>query len=156
MRQGAAVAHALVGRPRLLILDEPFSGLDPTWRQALLQQLAEMRNGGTTLLFSSHIVEDVERLADRVGLVCSGRIREITTTAALAQGLAQRYLIRSRGRTPLPAAWPIGRDQWLWEVPADGLWTALADLRAAGHQLMEVRPAGSVGERGCPSGPEPP
>lgn len=145
MTQRAALAHALAGRPRLLILDEPLSGLDPVWRKAVVDTLAEFRDGGGTLLFSSHILGDVERLADRIGVLDRGRLRETTTPGDLMAAYVTRYTVRSQGPSA-PAgldARPEGGGQWALEAEAEGLWPAMETLRAADHRLLEVRPAGA-------------
>jgi ABC-2 type transport system ATP-binding protein len=82
-QQRVQLAAALVHRPELLILDEPFSGLDPVAVDALAETLAERVGEGTTVLFSSHQLELVERLCDGVAiidrgsLVASGRVGEL-------------------------------------------------------------------------------
>lgn len=74
MLQRVGFAQALTGDPELLILDEPFSGLDPVGRREFRDLLDGLKAEGKTILFSSHILEDVERLCDRAGFVDRGRI----------------------------------------------------------------------------------
>lgn len=145
MTQRAALAHALAGRPRLLILDEPLSGLDPVWRKAVVDLLGQFRDGGGTLLFSSHILGDVERLADRIGILHQGRLRDTTTPGALMAAYVTRYTVRSQGADAPPGldAQPEGGGQWSLETGADALWPTLEALRSADHRLLEVRPAGA-------------
>jgi ABC-2 type transport system ATP-binding protein len=73
MRQRLGIAQALVSRPRLLILDEPVSSLDPEGRRDLLVLIAELR-ASATVLFSTHVLADVERICDRVGILDRGRL----------------------------------------------------------------------------------
>jgi ABC-2 type transport system ATP-binding protein len=68
------VAAALVHDPPVLILDEPFNGMDPRQRLHMMDLLREMAAEGRTILFSSHILEEVERLSDRVLVVVAGRL----------------------------------------------------------------------------------
>jgi ABC-2 type transport system ATP-binding protein len=81
--QRVRFAAATLHRPRLLILDEPMSGLDPMGRRLVRDTLVLLRDGGTTVFLSSHVLSDVESMADRVGilrdghLVACGRAREI-------------------------------------------------------------------------------
>jgi ABC-2 type transport system ATP-binding protein len=75
MLQRLGFAQALVAGPRLLILDEPLSGLDPVGRKEMRDLLLELKAGGMTMLLSSHILEDVEKLCDRAGFLVDGRIR---------------------------------------------------------------------------------
>ncbi len=74
MRQRAKLAAALVHDPRVLILDEPFNGLDPRQRLHMMDLLRQQAAEGRTILFSSHILEEVERLSDRVLVVVAGRL----------------------------------------------------------------------------------
>ncbi len=74
MRQRAKLAGALVHEPRVLLLDEPFNGLDPRQRLHMMALLRSMAAEGRTVLFSSHILEEVERLADSVLVVYAGRL----------------------------------------------------------------------------------
>ena len=74
MRQRAKIAAALVHDPAVLVLDEPFNGTDPRQRLQLMATLREMAAAGRTILFSSHILEEVERLADEVLVIVAGRL----------------------------------------------------------------------------------
>jgi ABC-2 type transport system ATP-binding protein len=74
MRQRAKVAAALVHDPRVLILDEPFNGMDPRQRLHMMDLLRAMAADGRTILFSSHILEEVERISDRVLVIVAGRL----------------------------------------------------------------------------------
>jgi ABC-2 type transport system ATP-binding protein len=77
MVQRVALAQALVGRPKLLILDEPTSGLDPLGRRQMRDLILAERDRGTTVLFCSHIIPDVEALCDRLAVLVGGRrVRE--------------------------------------------------------------------------------
>lgn len=74
MRQRAKIAAALVHAPDVLVLDEPFNGTDPRQRLQLTDMLKSLGRGGKTIVFSSHILEDVETLADEVCVVINGRL----------------------------------------------------------------------------------
>jgi ABC-2 type transport system ATP-binding protein len=94
MTQRLGLAAALVGDPRVLLLDEPTSALDPAGRAEILDLVAAMR-GHRTVLFSSHILADVQRVADRVGVLRAGRLIYQGTTRALIDGyLDPRWLLR--------------------------------------------------------------
>ncbi len=73
MRQRIKIAAALVHDPDVLLLDEPFNGVDPRQRMHLMGLLRDLGNDGRTVLFSSHILEEVERLARHIEVVVSGR-----------------------------------------------------------------------------------
>jgi ABC-2 type transport system ATP-binding protein len=74
MRQRIKIAAALVHEPPILLLDEPFNGMDPRQRLHMMALLRSMAAAGRTILFSSHILEEVERLADQVLVVHAGRL----------------------------------------------------------------------------------
>ncbi|MGI5830692.1 MAG: ABC transporter ATP-binding protein [Bradymonadia bacterium] len=74
MQQRLGLAQALIADPELVILDEPQSGLDPFGRKDVADIIAECRNEGKTVFFSSHILPDVERICDRVALLREGKL----------------------------------------------------------------------------------
>ena len=74
MQQRIGLAQALIGDPDLVILDEPQSGLDPIGRRDVSSIIREAQNQGKTIFFSSHILPDVERLCDRIGVIRKGRM----------------------------------------------------------------------------------
>jgi ABC-2 type transport system ATP-binding protein len=74
MRQRIKVASALVHDPPVLLLDEPFNGMDPRQRLQMMDLLRQMAAAGRVILFSSHILEEVERLAERVLVIVAGRL----------------------------------------------------------------------------------
>lgn len=88
MVQRVAFAQALVGEPKLLILDEPTSGLDPVGRRQIRDIILHEREKGTTILFCTHIIPDIEALCDHVAVLVSGKLRkqgsvhELLTTKA--------------------------------------------------------------------------
>jgi ABC-2 type transport system ATP-binding protein len=93
MSQKVQLATALVNAPRLLILDEPFSGLDPVNQGVLEEIVLEMARAGATVIFSTHVMQHAERLSDRLLLIAKGRkIFEGTQTEARAQ-LPPRLLL---------------------------------------------------------------
>lgn len=75
--QRVGVAQAILNRPRLVILDEPMSGLDPAGRRHMRELIQSLRCDGTAVIFSSHILPDAEALCNRVGILAKGRLREI-------------------------------------------------------------------------------
>jgi ABC-2 type transport system ATP-binding protein len=74
MVQRTGLGLALIHKPKICILDEPMSGLDPLGRRLVADLIEEMRLNGQTVFFSSHILSDIERLCDRVGVLNSGRL----------------------------------------------------------------------------------
>jgi len=75
MRRRLGLAHALAAEPALVVLDEPFSGLDPRARAALREEVQAARERGAAVLFASHETAEVQRLADRVFILADGRTR---------------------------------------------------------------------------------
>jgi len=73
-RRRLAIALSLVNRPELLVLDEPTTGLDPAVRLALWSRVRDLRAQGTTVLLTTHYMDEAERLCERVGIVCDGRM----------------------------------------------------------------------------------
>jgi ABC-2 type transport system ATP-binding protein len=76
MIQRIGLAQALVHDPELLILDEPFSGLDPIGRKELRDIILSLKNNGKTIFFSSHILQDMEMIVDKVGIILEGEIKK--------------------------------------------------------------------------------
>jgi ABC-2 type transport system ATP-binding protein len=74
MKQRVKIAAAIVHEPSILLLDEPFNGADPRQRLRMMDMLREMVANGATIVFSSHILEEVERLAENVLVIVSGRL----------------------------------------------------------------------------------
>lgn len=74
MMQRAGLALALIHNPDVVILDEPMSGLDPIGRKIVGDMIIELKNDGKTVFFSSHILSDVERFCDRVGIIVGGKL----------------------------------------------------------------------------------
>ena len=97
MRRRLDLASGLLHRPRLLVLDEPTVGLDIESRAAIWQVLRELRQQGTTVLLSSHYLEEVEALADRMAIVDAGRVIAEGTPDELKQRLGgDRITLRVR------------------------------------------------------------
>ena len=86
--QKVGLAQALLHRPKLLVLDEPLNGLDPAGRTTVKQILKDFRRDGTTIFFSSHILSDVQDVADRIGIINGGRILTIGTFPELQRHLS--------------------------------------------------------------------
>jgi ABC-2 type transport system ATP-binding protein len=93
-KQRLGLALALVGRPELLVLDEPTAGMDPAAKQATRNGIAALRAAGTTILLTTHELGDVERLADRVAVLDRGRIVAEGTPAELTGAGSPRLRFR--------------------------------------------------------------
>ena len=141
MRQRLGIAQALVGRPRLLILDEPVSSLDPEGRRDLLALIADLR-GNATVIFSSHVLADIERICDRVGIMADGRL----VTEGPLGDLLGRYALPLYRIEPEPGqdralaelATTLGAVPWVDGVTTgDGrLIVSVSDEAAASAELL--------------------
>ena len=103
MRVRLGLARALLAQPKLLILDEPSRSLDPVASSELQHHLCELAEEGTTIVLSSHRLDEVEAICDRVLVLIDGRQRAWTTTAELADGTntAAESLRKMLGTEPL-------------------------------------------------------
>jgi ABC-2 type transport system ATP-binding protein len=107
MRQRVKMASALVHDPAVLLLDEPFNGMDPRQRMQLMDLLRRMGEEGRTVLFSSHILEEVEQLASHIEVIVAGRHAasgDFRRIRRLMTDRPHRYLVRSSDDRTLAAA----------------------------------------------------
>jgi ABC-2 type transport system ATP-binding protein len=148
MRQRLGIAHALLGDPSVLVLDEPANGLDPAgihWMRGLLRDYA---NRGGTVLLSSHLLHEVEVIADELIVIGNGRIVAQGTKAELLQTAGT--FVRSDDADALARAL---QDSGMSAVPSgEGGFRSDADpaevgkvAAAAGLALVELRPADGAG-----------
>ncbi|HNF91297.1 MAG TPA: ABC transporter ATP-binding protein [Accumulibacter sp.] len=144
MTQRVALAHALAIMPRLLILDEPLSGLDPVGRKDVVDILGEYRSGGGTLFFSSHVLHDVESIADRFGLIHRGKLLTIRSPQEVVADQADRYVLRYRGNAANDGEAPVRAGLHVLEVSAPELPQVIAKIQADGAILQDVRPKASL------------
>jgi ABC-2 type transport system ATP-binding protein len=103
-KQRLSVACALVGRPSLLFLDEPTTGLDPQSRRQLWDVLERFRGGGGTILLTTHYMDEAHALCDRVGIMDQGKLIALGTPGALVASLGAEHVIEFglTDRTQLP------------------------------------------------------
>lgn len=143
MCQRVALAHAMVIEPKLLILDEPLSGLDPVGRRDVVDILAEYKAKGGTIFLTSHVLHDVERLADRFGLIHKGQLLTVSSPSELVGG-EQIFTVRSVGNVEVSGMNAEAAGRWYCETSSAELWSVLEGLRHAGHHLAEVKPTLSL------------
>lgn len=137
--QRVALAHAMAVSPRLLILDEPLSGLDPVGRKDVVDILADYQREGGTIFLTSHVLHDVERLANRFGLIHKGELRTIQSPNELV-GDHELVTVRSTGRTPVSRMSPESDGRWFLETRRSELWGLLREMEQAGHTVIEIKP----------------
>jgi ABC-2 type transport system ATP-binding protein len=90
MKQKAALAGALIHEPRMLILDEPLTGLDAAVSRQVKDLLQQRARGGATVILTTHILEVAERIADRIGIIQAGRLLAEGTLAELRERAGER------------------------------------------------------------------
>jgi ABC-2 type transport system ATP-binding protein len=144
MLQRVGLAQAILHDPKLVILDEPMSGLDPVGRREVRDIVLELKNAGKTILFSTHILPDAEMLCDRVGVIAGGKLRGVGAPGAivgvqatgleivfeLAEGTSLAEKIRARmARSGAGYRMRVGENE---------LYAAIEELRAAGARIISV------------------
>jgi ABC-2 type transport system ATP-binding protein len=120
-KQRLSVACAMAGRPELLFLDEPTTGLDPQSRRQLWGLLERFRAGGGTILITTHYMDEAHALCDRVGIMDHGRLIALGTPASLVSALGAEHVIQF--------ALPEGQ-----ALPNDDELRALPGVRAVRHE----------------------
>jgi ABC-2 type transport system ATP-binding protein len=145
-RQKVALVAALCSDVELLVLDEPTSGLDPIMESVFQECIDDFRNGGGTVLLSSHILAEVERLCDRVSIVREGRVVESGTLAQLRH--LTRTSIHAELATPAPGLEALPGVHGLvaegsrvdFEVDTDRLGDVLTAMTASGILSLTSQP----------------
>jgi len=118
-KQKVGVVQALMHKPELLLLDEPTGSLDPLMQQEVLRMLAEAQDNGATVFFSSHIISEVQAVADRVAIIREGKIVEVAVTTDLLHRSMRQVRIRFQQPTEaeelyrLPGVELIAKDDGL-------------------------------------------
>ncbi|MBQ3838695.1 MAG: ABC transporter ATP-binding protein [Fibrobacter sp.] len=96
MMQRVGIAQAILGKPKLLILDEPMSGLDPMGRRDVREAILELNRDGVTIFYSSHLLSDVESISHRVAMIVDGRIVREGTVDEITDSCGIEYHVRTR------------------------------------------------------------
>jgi ABC-2 type transport system ATP-binding protein len=131
MLQRLGLAQALVNDPELVVLDEPMSGLDPIGRKEIRDLIVELKREGKTVLFSTHILSDVELICDRVAMIVGGKMRDV---GKLSQLLSPRLI-----HTEMV----IAKDdvEEFFRLPPDtDVDAAVREALAAGKHLVSLTP----------------
>lgn len=140
MRQRLGLAQALLGRPRLLLLDEPTVGLDPIATQELYQVIGRLRDEGTSIVICSHVLPGVEPYIDRAAVLALGRLEAVGTLHELRSQAQLPVRIRAAGLTVAQLSAP--------EVqairPLHGVWHELLvapmDKLATVQRILQLQP----------------
>ena len=129
-QQRVSIAVALVGRPQVVILDEPTTGLDPQARRETWGLVEELRDSGVTILLVTHFMEEAERLADRLALIDEGRLVALDTP----RGLVDRVGLEQRLRLSTTAT---VEDAWIETLPeVTGVTRADGEIVITGDERM--------------------
>jgi ABC-2 type transport system ATP-binding protein len=144
MLQRVGLAQAILHDPKVVILDEPMSGLDPVGRREVRDIILELKQAGKTVLFSTHILPDAEMLCDRVGVIVGGKLRgvgapdEIVGMKAQAMEILFEYAATAAGLDGLLSkAKQLGKRYQL-QVPEADLYATLQQLGSAGATILSV------------------
>ncbi len=149
-KQRVALALALVNEPQLLFLDEPTTGLDPQVRLEIHNLIQEQRNSKTSILLTTHYIEEAERLCDRVAIVDAGKIIEIGTPREIQQRVLGDSILELTTASDLPAEIPAFTQQTRASVhgrtitilsskPARTLVDAVKWIESSGLEIEDVR-----------------
>ena len=136
-KQKVGVVQALMHKPELLLLDEPTSGLDPLMQHEVYKLLREARQGGATVFFSSHVISEVETLAERVAIIREGVIVEEAEPSHLTQMTMRRVRVRfqravdASGLAAVPGVTVVERNDVSAMLQVEGGLDALIKALAA-------------------------
>ncbi|MCY4368171.1 MAG: ABC transporter ATP-binding protein [bacterium] len=147
MRQRAKVAAALVHDPTVLLLDEPLNGTDPLQRARLIELFLELGQEGRTIIVSSHVLAEVERMAGRVVAMVDGRVAAAGTVPALRDAMSDKpRLIRIDTDRPRLLAMRLLGGEWVESVKVgpESVEVRTTDARALGRDISPAaREAGA-------------
>ncbi|MBC7985478.1 MAG: ABC transporter ATP-binding protein [Sphingomonadaceae bacterium] len=118
MKRRVMIAKALSHEPEILFLDEPTAGVDVELRRDMWGLVRELREGGVTIILTTHYIEEAEEMADRVGVISKGELIVVEEKNALMKKLGRKTLTLNLAE-PL-AALPGGLDAWALELKAEG------------------------------------
>ncbi len=146
MIQRAGLAQAMINDPDLLILDEPFSGLDPIGRKELRDIILQLKQSGKTIFFSSHILQDMELIVDTVGIIVQGKIikegrlsnlisHSIESYEVVCEGLEEAVLLKAK----IEAVKKDGQFFLRTENPLQ-VNTLIKTLQKTGGKIVSVTP----------------
>ena len=144
MAQTVQLLGTIVHRPRLIVLDEPFSGLDAFNQGRLETLIREEAAGGATVIFSTHVIAHAERLCERIAIIAGGRIRFEGKVSEARDRLRPRVRLRTRNsggawRAALPAGVGTDEDGTLhFELPGEGIEPLLKALIDGGAGIEEL------------------
>jgi ABC-2 type transport system ATP-binding protein len=144
MLQRVGLAQAILHDPKVVILDEPMSGLDPIGRREVRDIILELKREGRTVLFSTHILSDAEMLCDRVGVIVGGKLRGVGAPGEMvgmkSQGMEILFELPGGGSSASAVVVKATKtgDRYRLQVPEEELYAAVDQLRGAGAKILSV------------------
>jgi ABC-2 type transport system ATP-binding protein len=142
MLQRVGLAQAILHDPKLVILDEPMSGLDPVGRREVRDIILELKREGKTVMFSTHILSDAETLCDRVGVIVGGKLRGVGAPGQLVdmktEGVEILFALTGASNAPLLAKATKTGGYYRLQVAEGELYAAIEQLRGAGARILSV------------------
>jgi ABC-2 type transport system ATP-binding protein len=145
MLQRVGLAQAILHDPRVVILDEPMSGLDPLGRREVRDIILELKKEGRTVLFSTHILADAEMLCDRVGVIAGGKLRGVGAPDEIVgiKAHGMEILFELAGETTSAAAAMLSKstktgNRYRMQANESDLYATLEQLRGAGARILSV------------------
>jgi len=143
MAQTVQLFGTIVHRPRLVVLDEPFSGLDAINQERLEHLIREEAAAGVTVIFSTHVIAHAERLCERIAIIAGGRVRFEGEVAEARNRLRPKVRLRTRAadggwRSALPSGATERDGLWHFELPKEGIEPLLTALIAGGAGIEEL------------------
>jgi ABC-2 type transport system ATP-binding protein len=144
MLQRVGLAQAILHDPRVVILDEPMSGLDPIGRREVRDIILELKREGRTVMFSTHVLSDAEMLCDRVGVIVGGKLRgmgapgEIVAMKAQGMEILFEYAGSVASAVTLLSKATRAGNRYRLEVTEEELYGALEQLRSAEAKILSV------------------
>ena len=143
MAQTVQLFGTIIHRPKLIVLDEPFSGLDAINQGRLESLIRAEAAAGATIIFSTHVIAHAERLCERIAIIAGGRIRFEGSVAEARDRLRPQVRLRTRARdgawrSALPETVTAEEGVWHFELPAAGIEPLLKALIEGGAGIEEL------------------
>lgn len=149
MAQTIQLFGTIVHKPKLIVLDEPFSGLDAINQGRLEHMIRDEAAAGTTVIFSTHVIHHAERLCERIAIIAGGEVRFEGLVSDARERLRPQVRLKTRAedgkwRSALPKGASLQDDHWTFELPKTGIEPLLRALLDGGAGIEEL----SVERRG--------
>lgn len=147
LMQRLGIAQAMLARPRLLVLDEPASGLDPVGQRDIRNLILELRDAGATILLSSHQLSEVENVCDEVTIMNRGRVAQRGAIGDLLSVDGQSSVTARSSASELPTSIAdlvtdvaVGSGTWVFSIPSGDARRVVDALDDAGWEFVSVTP----------------